>query len=687
MAQFFIRRPIVAMVIAIVTVILGLVTLSRLPIAEYPQVSPTLIEVTASYRGAAAEAVMDSVATPIESKVNGVDKMLYLQSFSANDGKLILRVTFDVGTNVDIMQVNTQNRVSQALAQLPDAVKREGVTVNRSSPDLLMVLGLYSPKGSYDAVFLGNYADINLVDAIKRVSGVGDVKNFTAQDYAIRIWLQPDKLAALGIPPRDIPNPIREQNAQPPAGVIGAEPAPTGQEKQYNARALGLLTDPKQFEQIIVRSNPDGSQVKIKDVARVELGAQTYALRARLNQTPAAALGVYLAPGANALQTSDQIKRVLKERAEQFPPDMKYETTLDFTAPIKASMHEIEHTLIEAIILVLIVVYVFLQSWRATIIPMLAVPVSLLGTFIAFPMLGFSVNTLTLFGMVLAIGIVVDDAIVVVEAVQHHIEHGLSPRDATVQAMKEVSGPVIAIALILCAVFVPVAFMSGVTGRLYQQFAITIAVSVIFSAINALTLSPALSAILLRKPEPGRGPLGWFFGWFNRSFDRLTKGYGNIVGFFVRKAARSMLLLVVIVGGIWLLSKQLPGGFIPDEDKGYMFVALQLPEGASLQRADAVLKKVEQIVSATKGVRSSLAICGFNILNGLVAPNAGLIFIGLDDWKKRDAPELQAAALARKLNAQFFRIPEARIFAFGPPPLPGYGNSSGFTLQLQDHSG
>ena len=341
MAEFFIRRPIVAMVIAIVTVIVGMVTLSRLPIAEYPQVSPTLIEVTGSYRGAAAEAVMDSVATPIESKVNGVDKMLYMQSFSANDGKMILKVTFDVGTNVDIMQVNTQNRVSLATAQLPDAVKREGVTVNRSSPDLLMVLGLYSPKGSYDAVFLGNYADINLVDAIKRVSGVGDVKNFTAQDYSMRIWLQPNKMAALGITPEDIANAIREQNAQTPAGVIGAEPAPTGQEKQYNVRALGLLTDPKQFEQIIVRSNPDGSQVKIKDVARVELGAQTYALRARLNQTPAAALGVYLAPGANALQTSDQIKRILKERADQFPPDMKYETTLDFTAPIKASMHEI----------------------------------------------------------------------------------------------------------------------------------------------------------------------------------------------------------------------------------------------------------------------------------------------------------------------------------------------------------
>src|ERR1700692_181371 len=621
MAQFFIRRPIVAMVIAIVTVIVGMVTLSRLPIAEYPQVSPTLIEVTASYRGAAAEAVMDSVAQPIESKGHGVDKRLYMQSFSANDGKMILKVTFDVGTNVDIMQVNTQNRVSLATAQLPDAVKREGVTVNRSSPDLLMVLGLYSPKGSYDAVFLGNYADINLVDAIKRVSGVGDVKNFTAQDYSMRIWLQPNKMAALGITPEDIANAIREQNAQTPAGVIGAEPAPSGQEKQYKARALGLLTDPKQFEQIIVRSNPDGSQVKIKDVARVELGAQTYALRARLNQTPAAALGVYLAPGANALQTADQIKRILKERAEQFPPDMKYD------------------------------------------------------------------NTLTLFGLVLAIGIVVDDAIVVVEAVQHHIEHGLSPREATVKAMKEVSGPVIMISLILCAVFLPVAFMGGVTGQLYQQFAITVAVAVVFSTINALTLSPALCAILLKRPTPARGPLGWFFGQFNRGFDRITSGYGGIVNFLIRKAGRSMLLLVAVVGGIWLLSKAVPGGFIPDEDKGLLFVGIELPEGASLQRTDAVLKKAEQIVAATKGVRSVCAISGFNILTGLNMPNAALMFIGLDDWKKRQAPELRAAAIARTWNRKFSVFPEARMIAFGPPALPGYGNVAGFTLQLQDRSG
>src|SRR5687768_6448068 len=667
MADFFIRRPIVAMVISILTVIVGLISLSRLPIAEYPQVSPTMIQVTTTYRGAAAEAVMESVATPIESKVNGVDKLLYLQSYNANDGKLTLNVYFDVGTDVDIMQVNTQNRVGQAEAQLPDAVKREGVVVNRSSPDILMVIGLSSPKGTYDAVFLGNYADINLVDSIKRVRGVGDVKNFTAQDYSMRVWLRPDKLASLGVNHDDVAKAVREQNAQSPSGRLGAEPAPTGQESQFNIRALGLLRDPQQFEEIIVRSNPDGSQVKIKDVGRVELGAQTYDLRARLNNAPAGAIGIYLAPGANAIQTAGNVKKILEEAKARFPPDMQYDITLDSTLPIQASMHEIVHTLVEAVVLVLIVVYIFLQSFRATIIPMLTVPVSLLGVFIVFPMLGFSVNTLTMFGLVLAIGIVVDDAIVVVEAVQHHIEHGMSPVDATRQAMKEVSGPVVAIGLVLCAVFLPVTFMGGVTGQLYQQFALTIAISVIFSVINALTLSPALSALLLRKPTPGRGPIAKFFKGFNRLFDWLSNSYGNIVGGMARKAARSMLLLVVVMAGIWLMGKVVPGGFIPDEDKGYLFVAVELPEGASLQRTDEVLKEVEAIVGKTKGVRSAIGLAGMNILNSLNFPNAALMFVGLDDWEHRHSPELHSSALARQWNKKFASIPGARVFAFGPP--------------------
>jgi len=687
MAEFFIRRPIVAMVIAILTVIVGAITLMRLPISEYPQVSPTMIQVTTTYRGAAAEAVMESVATPIESKVNGVDKLLYLQSYNANDGKLTLNVLFDVGTDVDIMQVNAQNRVGQAEAQLPDAVKKEGVVVNRSSPDILMVVALSSPKGSYDAIFLGNYCDINLVDSIKRVKGVGDVKNFTAQDYTMRVWLRSDKLASLGLTPTDIQNALMEQNAQSPAGRIGAEPAPPGQESQFNVRALGLLKDPKEFEEIIVRSNPDGSQVKIKDIARVELGAQTYDLRARLNRSPAGAIGIYLAPGANAIETADNVKKILQAAKGRFPADMDYDITLDSTLPIKASMEEIVHTLFEAVILVLIVVYIFLQSFRATIIPMCTVPVSLLGAFIMFPVLGFSVNVLTMFGLVLAIGIVVDDAIVVVEAVQHHLEHGMTPVEATRQAMKEVSGPVVAIGLVLCAVFVPVAFMGGVTGQLYKQFALTIAVAVVFSVINALTLSPALSALMLRKPTPGRGPVAKFFKWFNTTFDRLSTGYGNVVGGLARKAARSMLMLVIVVAGIWLIGKFVPGGFIPDEDKGYLFVAVQLPEGASLQRTDEALKQVEAIVQRTEGVRSAVSLAGMNILNSLNFPNAALMFVGLKPWEERKSPELHSSALTREWNKKFAAIPGARAFAFGPPPLPGYGNVSGFTMQLQDRSG
>jgi HAE1 family hydrophobic/amphiphilic exporter-1 len=687
MAEFFIRRPIVAMVIAILTVIVGAISLSRLPISEYPTVSPTMIQATTTYRGAAAEAVMESVATPLETKVNGVDKLLYMQSFNANDGKMTLNVYFDVGTDVDIMQVNTQNRVGQAEAQLPEAVKREGIVVNRSSPDILMVIGLSSPKGTYDAVFLSNYCDLKLVDAIKRVKGVGDVKNFTAQDYTMRIWLQPDKLTSLGITPNDIKSALQEQNAQSPAGRIGAEPAPPGQEAQYNVRALGLLKDPKEFEDVIIRANPDGSQVKIRDVARVELGAQTYDLRARLNKSPAGAFAIYLAPGANALETAANVRKVLDQAEDRFPPDMSYDITLDSTLPIKASMSEIVHTLVEAVILVLLVVYIFLQSFRATLIPMCTVPVSLLGAFIMFPVLGFSVNVLTMFGLVLAIGIVVDDAIVVVEAVQHHIEHGKSPEEATRQAMKEVSGPVVAIGLVLCAVFVPVAFMGGVTGALYQQFAITIAVAVVFSVINALTLSPALAAMLLREPKPGRGPIAAFFRLFNKGFDWVTNTYGAIVAGLVRKATLSMLLLVIVVIGISRISKHVPGGFIPDEDKGYLFVAIELPEGSSLQRSDEMLKQVEEIVGNTKGVRSAVALAGINILNNLNVPNAALMFVGLDPWEERKGPGLHAKAIAAEWNKKFYALPGARAMAFGPPALPGYGNVSGFTMQLQDRAG
>jgi HAE1 family hydrophobic/amphiphilic exporter-1 len=608
MADFFIRRPIVAIVISILMVIVGAFTLTSLPISEYPEVSPPVINVSANYRGAAAEAVEASIATPIEAQINGVEDMLYMKSVNAADGSMSLTATFDLGTSPNINQVNVQNRSSLAFPRLPEAVTREGVSVKRSSPDILMVIGIFSPKGTYDAVFLSNYATINMIDAIARVKGVGDVKNFTAQDYAMRMWIDPDRLASLGLTPSDVMAAVREQNVQAAAGLVGGEPAKKGQEFQYNVVASGLLQEPAEFEQIIVRSNPDGSQVKIKDLARIEMGAQIYKSTASVRGSPAAALGIYLAPGANALSTAAAIKKQLVEMEQRFPPDMQLQITLDSTLPIKASMESIVHTLFEALILVILVVYIFLQSFRATLIPMLTVPVALLGTFMVFPLLGFSVNTLTLFGLVLAIGIVVDDAIVVVEAVMHHLEHGLTPVDATKKAMKEVSGPVVAIALILCAVFVPVAFMPGLTGTLYQQFAITIAASVIFSAINALTLSPALAAMLLRPAKPARGPVGAFFDLFNKMFDVITMRYTGIVGFLVRRSGRTVFLLVSSFVGIYLLGQQVPGGFIPDEDKGYFFVAAELPDAASLQRSQAVGSKIESLLAKMDGVESPVLI-------------------------------------------------------------------------------
>jgi hydrophobic/amphiphilic exporter-1 (mainly G- bacteria), HAE1 family len=687
MADFFIRRPIVAMVISILMVLIGGFTLLRLPVSEYPEVSPSVINVTANFRGADAEAVESAVATPLEAQINGVENMLYMKSTNGADGSMSLSATFELGTSVNLNQVNVQNRASLAFPRLPESVTRDGVSVKRSSPDILMAIGLFSPDGDYDSVFLSNYAAINLIDALARIKGVGDVRNFSAQDYSMRLWVNPDRLASLGLTPADVIAAVREQNVQAAAGLIGAEPAQPGQEYQYNVRASGLLQEPAEFEEIIIRADSEGSQVKLRDVARIDLGAQTYAAAARTNGAPGCALGIYLAPGANALETAREVRRQLEESASRFPPGMRYEVTLDATLPITASMEEIVHTLFEAVVLVILVVFVFLQSFRATLIPMLTVPVALLATFMVFPLLGFTVNTLTLFGLVLAIGIVVDDAIVVVEAVMHHLEHGLSPREATRQAMREVSGPVVAIALILCAVFVPVAFMPGLTGTLYQQFAITIAASVVFSAINALTLSPALSALLLKPATPGRGPLGAFFRAFNRGFDAVTARYTGVVGFLVRRSARSMLILLAALAGIAFLGKRVPGGFLPDEDKGYFFVAAELPDAASLQRTLQVCAKIEQELLQTKGVRSLITIGGFNVLSSVNSPNAATFFVGLDDWQERATPELHVKGIVRSLMARFQQIPEARILAFGPPPLPGYGSASGFNFELQDRAG
>ncbi|HWO33359.1 MAG TPA: efflux RND transporter permease subunit, partial [Candidatus Acidoferrum sp.] len=546
MAKFFIGRPIVAIVISIVTVIAGLVAMAKLPVAQLPDIVPPQINVSATYTGADAVTIEQSVATPLEQQMNGVDNMLYMMSTNANDGTMTLKVTYDVGTNVDIDQVNTQNRVSQASPNLPTSVNQYGVTVKKLMGLPLLVLSVYSPNGSYNGQFLGNYATININDALLRVPGVGQVTNFGAADYAMRIWVKPDQLTKLGLTVTDLSNAVQQQSAVNPAGQIGAEPAPKGQQFTYAVRAPGRLANPEDFGKIIVRQNPDGSTVRLKDVSRIELGSLIYQQIGRYNGKPAVIVCVYQAPGSNALAVAKQVKLQMEDLKTRFPNDLEYTVSMDTTLPITEGMKEIVSTLLEALVLVIIVVFLFLQNWRATLIPLLAVPVSLIGTFAIFPMLGFSINTLSLFGLILAIGLVVDDAIVVVEAVEHHIAHGLSPKEATHKAMEEVSGPVVGIALVLSAVFVPMAAMGGIKGLLNQQFAVTIAISVLISAFNALTLSPALSALLLRPRKKSKGPLGKFFGLFNRGFEKMTGGYVSWSQVLIRRWVLSMLLLAGI---------------------------------------------------------------------------------------------------------------------------------------------
>ncbi len=688
MAKFFINRPIVAIVISILTVIGGVVAMTRLPIAQLPDIVPPQISVAAVYTGADALTIEQSVATPLEQQMNGVDNMLYMMSTNANDGTMSLKVTYDIGTNVDIDQVNTQNRVSQASPNLPTSVNQYGVTVKKLMGLPLLVLSVYSPKGTFNGQFLGNYATININDALLRVPGVGQVTNFGAADYAMRIWVKPDQLTKLGMTVTDLMSAVQQQSAVNPAGQIGAEPAPAGQQFTYAVRAPGRLANAEEFGNIIVRQNPDGSTVRLKDVSRIELGALNYAQVARYNGKPAVIVCVYQAPGSNALAVANEVKKQMEELKSRFPEDLNYVVSLDTTLPITEGMKEIVTTLGEAIVLVLIVVFLFLQNWRATLIPLLAVPVSLIGTFAVFPMLGFSINTLSLFGLILAIGLVVDDAIVVVEAVEHHIEHGLSPRDATVKAMEEVTGPVIGIALILSAVFIPMAALGGIKGLLNQQFAITIAISVLISAFNALTLSPALSALLLRPRKKSRGPLGKFFDLFNRGFTKMTGGYVNWSSVLIRRWVFSMLLLVGIAVVAVMMGKSLPTSFIPEEDQGYAFIQVQLPDAAALQRTDAVLHRVDDILAHTKGVHSYDAIAGFSLLSGTSSTYSGFYFIALDPWDERHSPELSANAIMQTLNGKMRKaIPEAIGFAFGPPAIPGLGTAGGFTFMLQDRSG
>jgi HAE1 family hydrophobic/amphiphilic exporter-1 len=687
MAKFFINRPIVAMVISILMVLMGIVAMSRLPVAQFPNIADPQIQVNASYPGADALTVQQSVAVPIEQQMSGVDNMEYMYSLNANNGSMRMTVDFDVKTDANTDQILTQMRQGQANSQLPTAVINQGVTVQKSTSSPLIMFALYSPNKTYGSIFLANYSYININDAMTRVPGIASVSVFGAGQYAIRLWVRPDRLAQMGITVPEIVNAIQQQNTVNPAGKIGGEPVPKGQEFTYAVRSQGRLETEEQFGDIVLRAAPGGAIVRVRDVARIELGSQNYDMMARLNGGPCALIALYQLPNSNAVDAANGVKALMARLKLSFPPDLDYVVALDTTLAVTEGMKEIEHTLFEAIVLVLIVVFIFLQGWRATLIPLLAVPVSLVGTFALFPLFGFSINTLSLFGLVLAIGLVVDDAIVVVEIVEHHIEHGLSPKEAALKGMEEVSGPVIAIAIILAAVFIPTAFIPGITGRLYQQFAVTIAVSVIISAFNALTLSPALSALLLRPKKKGSGPLQKFFDWFNKWFGRATDGYVGVCRFLVHKSAFALLLLAGAMVLAGLLGKTVATSFLPDEDQGYVFAGVQLPDTASLQRNDEVVKQAEEILKNTPGVKYYSSVIGYSMLSGVNNTYSSFFFIAFEEWSKRKKPEEQYIAIKNHLNSEFAKIPGAVGFAFPPPAIPGVGTSGGVTFVLEDRSG
>ena len=688
MAEFFVRRPIVAMVIAIIIVIVGFVAMGALPVSQYPDITPPEVQVSASYTGANAEVVEQSVATPVEQKMNGVENMLYMKSVNANDGSMKLTVTFEVGSDLDMSNVLAQNRVSEANASIPEEVKRLGITVKKQLAFPLMLVTLYSPNGSYDQNFQSNYLTINILDAVARIRGVGQASVLGGSDYAMRVWVKPDQLAKLGLTVPDIARAIQDQSVIAPAGQIGGPPAPAGTEFTYTVRTPGRLSNAEEFGNVVVRSNPDGSQVRVKDVARVELGTQSYNALSRLNGGPAAILAVYQLPEANGIEVANQVKNVMAQMSKDFPDDLDYLVSLDTTLAIEEGIHEIIVTLFQAVALVILVVFLFLQNARATLIPSLAVPVSLIGTFMVFPLLGFSINTLSLLGLVLAIGIVVDDAIVVVEAVTAKMEQGLSPREATIAAMKEVSGPIVATSLSLIAVFVPVAAMGGITGRLYQQFAITIAISVAISSVNALTLSPALSAMLLRPPGQHKGWLQPFYDRFNRVFDFATHHYMGITGYVTRRfwfAIAGLVGVTVLMSGLFGM---VPGGFVPEEDQGYFLVNVQLPDAASLERTDQVIARIEGILGKVDGIESVTAVAGYSLLTGALASNTGFFFVSLKPWAERGSSNLHVNAIIQQVNRQLaFGVPGAMAFAFGPPAIPGLGAGSGFSIMLQDRGG
>src|SRR5450432_289642 len=686
MSEFFIRRPIVAMVISIFTIILGLLTLKGVPISQYPDITPPMIKITGTYSGANAINVEQAVATPIEQQVNGVENMLYMQSINANDGSTTIQVSFDVGTNLDNANMLTQNRVAQANPSLPPSVKNQGINTKKALAFPMMIVSLYSPNNTYNAEFVANYSYINAVDQIKRLKGVGDVTVFGGAQYAMRIWLNPNKMNTLGITVDDVRNSLDIYNNIYPGGSFGNTPAIPGIQNTYTAQLQSRLISVESFNKITVKGSSSGALVKLSDVSRIELGTQNYSQTCQFNGKNASAIAIYQVPGSNALDLAASVRKTMAGLKENFPDDLDFTYSLDTTLAVSAGIDEIIHTLVEALILVILVVFLFLQEWRATVIPLMTVPVSLIGTFIFFPSWGFSVNVLSLLGMVLAIGLVVDDAIVVVEAVMHGIEHGLTPKEATSKAMKEVAGPGGALAIVLSAVFIPVALTGGITGRLYQQFAITIAVSVCLSAFNALTLSPALAALILRPKKEGENNiLDRFFRSFNKGFDKFTVGYTHLAGFFARKLIVSLIILVIIAVSAGSLLKKVPGGFVPEEDEGYFLMGALLPDAASSERTDSVTHKMEAILKKIPEIQSFTVINGYSILSSTNSNNSATVFVQLTGWHER---KKTAAEVIREVNQLCaIGITEGTSIAVSPPPIPGLGNAAGFTVEIQDKTG
>lgn len=684
-SHFFIQRPIFASVLSIIIVVIGLVALQALPVAQFPEITPPVVQIDADYPGASAEVVADSVARPIEVQLPGIDNLLYYDSTSTNDGHMTIKLTFEIGTDVDIAQVQTQNRQKLAEPQLPPEVVRQGISVKKVSPDLLAVVALSSSDPTHDTIYLSNYAILRVIDNLKRLKGVGDAFVFGSANYSMRLILDPVRMAQLNLTPTDIANVVREQNRDFPAGVIGREPALKGTELTIPVITQGRLTEVRDFEDLIVRALPNGSMIRLKDVARIELGAQSYTLEGRWNGKPNVFLLTFLSPGANALETVKRIREEMASVSKSFPPGVSYDVPYDTTKFIEVSIKEVVKTLGEAMILVILVVYLFLQTWRATLIPAVAVPVSLIGAFIGLQALGFSINTLTLFGMVLVIGIVVDDAIVVVENVERHMrEGGLSPKAAAMKAMTEVTGPVIAIVLVLCAVFVPVGFLGGITGELYKQFAITIAIAVVISGFVALTLSPALCSLVLKSEHrPQRG----FFARFNRVFDWTRDRYTKVVGTVMKRSAVALAIFAVLVVAAIGMFRMIPSSFLPEEDQGYFITVVQLPDGASKQRTDAVLEKIERYFLANPSIHSTDALSGQNFVFNTRGPNAATMFLPLHHWDERQAPHQHVNALIGAAYGEFAKIPEALILAFNAPPIRGLGATGGFSLQVQDPSG